>query len=143
MGKIIKAMTTGISSRRRRELKVNTLMVSGDYFNTCFELTRLVGCNDEWYSDVDETFHTLGRVVESTAEQLTFGKTRVETRYIKSRVTKYLIPVLEVLFTELSRLFFTMCMWDDELEKRVERYNQEEKMDNLKEQSINRLLLIV
>jgi hypothetical protein len=103
MGKITKAFSTGISTRRRMELKVAVLLVSHDFFKMCYEFENIMLCTDNWCEDVIESCHLIGTCIESTASDMNFSKCDREMSYIRNRIRKYLFPVLELLIDAMIR----------------------------------------
>lgn len=146
MGKITKAFTTGISTRRRRELKVCVLLTSHDFFKICFEFENFIQCNTEWCRDIDNSFHSIGRVIEITASAMNFSKSHAELCYIKQRIRKYLIPVLDVIIDGILRQHKSTFThnWDDRNVSDNTEYNEtEKKIIEFKKKSIKRLKLIL
>lgn len=104
MGKIIKAFSTGISSRRRKELKACTMMISGDFFNACFEFENCVMCGSNWNTDIINVVHKLGRNVSQMLEMINFTKTLSEKKYVYNRLQKYVKPVVDIVVHDMKRM---------------------------------------
>lgn len=146
MGKISKAIMTGISTRRRSELKVSVLISSHDFFKKCHELDSLILCNDDWAADIDTSLHSIGRIIEVTAASMTFSNSRAELLYVKGRIEKYLITVLIVIIDGILRRHSSTFTynWDDRcMTDNMEYYEIEDKILDFKKKSIKRLKLIV
>lgn len=113
MGKIIKAFSTGISSRRRKELKAFTLMVAGELFNACFEFENFVMCGRNWSTDLTNVLHKLGRIVSQMMEMINFTKTRAEKKYVYNRLQKYVKPVIDIIVYDIERIHSINDFSDD------------------------------
>ena len=103
MGRVYKAFTTNISTKRRRELKACTLMMACDFFKVCHEFETIVSCNSNWETDIDSIVHSIGRVIQQFIENIDFTRSIIETNYVKTRVRKYIIPVLKVIISDLKK----------------------------------------
>lgn len=146
MGKITKAIITGISTRRRKELKVMVLMVSHDFFKICYEFESAFQCTDQWIIDLDDMFHVIGRVTETTACAMNFHKSFIELQYVKSRIKKYLISVLEVIIDGVIRSHHSSYThdWNHEDENNdSDYYHKLNLIVNFKKKTIKRLSLII
>lgn len=146
MGRFIKALTTRLSKRKRNELKVNVLLSSHQFFQACFELKNFTSCNEDWVSDINNSFHTFGRVIETTAANMNFMKNNKELKYVKNRIHKYLIPVFDAIILEMLRMHNSTFMynWDDRtINDDIEHFEIEEKIKEFREKSIKRLRLII
>ena len=132
MDKILKAYTTGLSTRRRREIKASVLMHSHSFFKAC--LTTYHETN------MDIILHTLGRVVDTVASSMNFSKTIGELKYVRTRVKKYIVPVLDVVLEHLLLIQF-----DDSrgVIAELDYFENERKIKDFRSKSIIRLKLSI
>lgn len=103
MGRVFKAFSTNISTRRRRELKAYTLIMACDLFKVCREFESVVYCRSDWEIDIDPIIHSIGRVIQQFIENLNYTRSINEKHYVKTRIRKYIIPVLKVVIHDLKK----------------------------------------
>lgn len=101
-GKFQKAATTGISNKRRQELKACVLMTCSSFFKLCNDIDHHVLFDSSAPVELANIIHKLGRSIETLINGIRFVRSPVEIEYVKSRVKKYSIPVLNMTMKNLK-----------------------------------------
>jgi hypothetical protein len=142
MGKISKAFTTGISSKRRNELKIATLLATSDFLKACFELETVVAYNSNWIVDLNNVLHSLGRIIAQMILNFNFMKNKKEKNYVHYRLKKCIIPVLDHVITNIKLHYYNSVIKSESQNKRP-FFVAMKKINTFMENSVNSILSVV
>lgn len=92
---MFKVLLTNLSTVRRKELDVKTLMTCGELLTYCNKIPKDI--------IVDTTIHSLGRMIEITLVSFNFTRNKNEIRYVVSCIKRNIIPVLRYVIDLLKK----------------------------------------